>query len=97
MHSLARRSYPELAHIPLGEKGYRLTFSPDSRWAFVALADGGRVAVVDTQTKEVVGHFEIGDGPKRNLVIDADMRVGVRGGESQGYRSANARRPAGHR
>jgi DNA-binding beta-propeller fold protein YncE len=74
VHDLTRPSYPEVFRIALKNKGYWLTFSPDSRWAFVALAGVGEVAVIDARKLEVVAHFPAGKGPKRNLVIDPNRK-----------------------
>jgi len=70
VHDLARPGFEEIAHIRLEHKGYWITFSPDSRFAFVAQSDAGRVAVLDAEAKRVVAHLDAGAGPKRNLVID---------------------------
>ena len=75
VHDLTRPSYPEIFRIALKNKGYWLTFSPDSRWSFVALAGVGEVAVIDVNKLEVVAHFPVGKGPKRNLVIDPNQEV----------------------
>ena len=69
VHDLTRHSYPEVTRLTLKKNGYWLTFSPDSLWAFVALAGIGEVAVIDVQNLEVVAHIQAGKGPKRNLVI----------------------------
>ena len=69
--------------IPLESKAYWLTFSPDSRWALVALSRAGRVAVVDTTSRRVTAHLAAGDGPKRNLVIELDPNAGARPGARQ--------------
>ena len=52
----------------LGRGGW-LTFTPDSRYAFVALTGRNQVEVVDTETKAVVRHLNAGKALKRNLVI----------------------------
>jgi len=70
VHDLTDPGYAELAHLDLEAKGYWITFSPDSRWAFVALSDMGRVAVVDAEARRIVAHLDAGHGPKRNLVIE---------------------------
>jgi len=70
VHDITAPPYPERSHVALESKAYWLTFSPDGRWAFVALSGAGRVAVVDARARQVVEHLEAGRGPKRNLVID---------------------------
>ena len=62
-------SLPETHHIPLKDDGYWLTFSPDDRFAFVALRDAGEIAMIDTQSKLIITHLKAGVKPKRNLVL----------------------------
>jgi DNA-binding beta-propeller fold protein YncE len=72
IHDVARPLYPEIGRIDLPGKAYWLTFSPDGRWALVALSDLGSVAVVDAARQRIVAHLEAGAAPKRNLVIDLE-------------------------
>jgi DNA-binding beta-propeller fold protein YncE len=72
IHELGSSSYAELARIELESKAYWLTFSPDGRWALVALSGAGRVAVVDTASRQVVARLVAGAGPKRNLVVEVE-------------------------
>lgn len=65
----ARSPFMELAAIPLPGKGYWITFSPDARYACVALSDMGEVAVIDTATRSIVRRLKAGASPKRNLVL----------------------------
>ncbi len=69
IHALRPPDFPERHTLQLAGKGYWLTFTPDSRYAFVALSGRKQVAVVDTETKAVVRHLNAGQAPKRNLVI----------------------------
>ncbi|ETX06328.1 cytochrome D1 domain-containing protein [Candidatus Entotheonella palauensis] len=69
IHALRPPDFPEQRALQLAGKGYWLTFTPDSRYAFVALRRRQQVAVVDTETKAVVRHLDAGQSPKRNLVI----------------------------
>lgn len=69
VHSLAGPDFPEKDLIGLEGKGYWLTFSPDGRYAFVALSGQDRVAVVDAASKRIVRHLPAGSAPKRNIVI----------------------------
>jgi hypothetical protein len=70
IHDITGSSHPELARVPLACKAYWLTFSPDGRFAFVALSGLNEVAIVDADSRQVVAHLAAGDAPKRNLVID---------------------------
>jgi len=74
IHNVRDPSYPETHRIGLTGKGYWLTFSPDSRYAFVALSNRNQVAVVDTKSKDIVQHLDAGKAPKRNLVLTYPSR-----------------------
>ncbi len=69
VHSLTDEAFPEIAAVSMIGRVYWLCFSPDSKLAFVAVRSNRKVCVVDAQTKEVLGHIEVGDNPKRNLVV----------------------------
>ena len=70
VHDAQDPPFPETHLVELGAKGYWLTFSPDSRYAFVALSGRNQVAVVDTTDKRIVRHLSAGDAPKRNIVVE---------------------------
>ncbi len=69
VHGLAGPDFREITAIRLPAKGYWITFAPDSRYAFVALSETGRVAMIDTRTKRIVTLLAAGNQPKRNLVL----------------------------
>lgn len=69
VHDLTRPGFPEIASIPLPDDAYWLTFSPDGSYAFVALSQANRVAMIDARAKKVLSNIEVGEQPKRNLVI----------------------------
>jgi DNA-binding beta-propeller fold protein YncE len=69
IHRLEAPAFPEAAIIELAGKGYWLTFSPDSRYGFVALSDRDQVAVVRATDRRVVRYLDAGKAPKRNLVL----------------------------
>jgi hypothetical protein len=69
IHAFSPPAFPERAHIALPHAGYWLTFSPDSRSAFVALSDQGQVAMIDTANRRLVRTLTAGRKPKRNLVL----------------------------
>jgi len=77
IHDVAGSSYPELARIALASKAYWLTFSPNDRWALVALSGANEVAVVDTESRRIVAHLPAGTARKRNLVIELDAGAGA--------------------
>jgi hypothetical protein len=69
IHGIAKPRFPEEALIELPSMGYWLTFSPDSRYGFVALSDRDQVAVVDAMDRRLVRYLDVGKAPKRNLVL----------------------------
>jgi len=76
IHGMEGDNYAEIAHVMLSGMGYWVSFSPDSRYAAVALADHDQVTIVDTRDKRVARLLEVGHGPKVNMVID-DQRQGT--------------------
>ena len=84
IHDVTDSTYREIERVPLPSKAYWLTFSPDGRWALVALSGADQVAVVDAESREVVARLPTGAGPKRNLVIDLDPgRAGALSGRAR--------------
>ncbi len=69
VHILTSPDFPEAVRIPMVDDVYWITFSPDSKYAFVPVRDQRSIAVVDTKSKTVLSHLEAGPAPKRNLVI----------------------------
>lgn len=69
VHSLDGEGFPEIARIPMEGRVYWLCFSPDGGRCYVAVRSERKVCVVDTGTKKVIALIEVGDTPKRNLVI----------------------------
>ena len=72
VHDITRPDYPEIAAIPMVGRIYWLCFTPDSKYAYIAVRSGRKVCVVDTKNKKVIAHLEVGNTPKRNLVITLD-------------------------
>jgi len=69
IHDLTKEGFPEVATLPMMGRIYWLCFSPDSKYAFISVRSESKVAMVDTATKKVLTHFDVGKEPKRNLVI----------------------------
>ncbi|MBP89330.1 MAG: hypothetical protein CMJ64_21890 [Planctomycetaceae bacterium] len=69
IHDLTRDDFPEITALPMIGKIYWLCFTPDSKYAYISVRSERKVCVVDTQTKETITHIEVGDTPKRNLVL----------------------------
>jgi YVTN family beta-propeller protein len=62
-------SLPDLkmtADIEVGHDPDWITFSPDSKTAYVASAGTDSISVVDAATKTQVGKISVGKVPKRN-------------------------------
>jgi YVTN family beta-propeller protein len=59
----------QIAKIPMGERVYWLTFSPDGKTAYVSVRGHSEVAVVDTETKKITARAPVGKEPKRLLVV----------------------------
>ncbi len=70
VHDITKDDYPEIVSIPMIGRVYWICFSPDSKRAYAAVRSLRKVAVIDTATKKVITHIEVGNTPKRNLVID---------------------------
>ena len=69
VHDITQEGFPEITQIPMIGRVYWLCFSPDSRYCYVAVRSEKKVCVVDCMTKKVLTHIEVGNTPKRNLVI----------------------------
>jgi YVTN family beta-propeller protein len=69
IHDLTQPDYPEISTLPMVGRAYWLCFSPDSKFAYIAVRSEQKVCVVDAQTKKIVTHIAVGNIPKRNLVI----------------------------
>jgi DNA-binding beta-propeller fold protein YncE len=78
VHDMTRPDYPQTAAIPMAGRVYWLCFSPDSKYAYIAVRSERKVCVVDARTKEVLAHIEVGNTPKRNLVITLPEEKPVR-------------------
>jgi len=55
--------------VPTGTDPDWITFTPDSRFAYVANAVSNTVSVIDMETLEAVTQIPVGEGPKRNGII----------------------------
>ena len=69
IHDLTKPDYPEITSLEMIGRVYWLCFSPDSKYAYLAVRSEQKVCVVDAQTKKIVTHISVGNIPKRNLVI----------------------------
>jgi DNA-binding beta-propeller fold protein YncE len=69
VHDLTKPEFPQTQVIPMIGRVYWLCFSPDGKFCYVAVLSERKTCVVDCETKKVVSHIDVGNGPKRNLVI----------------------------
>ncbi len=76
IHDITDPSYPEIASIEMIGRIYWLCFSPDSKYAYLAVRSKKKVCVVDTASRKIVGYAEVGNTPKRNLVITLEAGEG---------------------
>jgi YVTN family beta-propeller protein len=75
IHDATPPDFAETGSLVLDGHGYWVTFTPDNRYAFIALARENKVAVVDAQTRGIVAYIDVGAAPKRNLVISTPRRT----------------------
>ena len=80
VHDITKNDYPEIAAVPMVGRVYWLCFSADSKYAYIAVRNKRKVCVVDVRTKAVLTHIDVGNVPKRNIVITLaeDKTAGVR-------------------
>ena len=64
----------QVASITMKGGGYWMCFSPDGRFCYVSERIGDTVAVIDTNSKQVVARVSVGKMPKRNLVLTPSGR-----------------------
>lgn len=57
----SRRELSRIAFTGAGPQG--ITITPDGRYVFQSLSKQARVAIIDMNTRAVVGHFNVGDTP----------------------------------
>ncbi len=69
VNDITRPDYPEITSIQMIGRVYWLCFSPDGKYAYIAARSERKVCVVDTHTKKIVTHVDVGNVPKRNLVL----------------------------
>jgi YVTN family beta-propeller protein len=76
-HVYVYAAFPDLellAGVPVGTDPDWITFTPDGRFAYVANAVSNNVSAIDVRTHEVVATIPVGEGPKRNTVVDVPPR-----------------------
>jgi YVTN family beta-propeller protein len=59
----------QIATIPIGDRIYWLTFTPDGSQCYVSVRGVNGVAVIDTATKKITHRMPAGKEPKRLLVV----------------------------
>ncbi len=74
VNSIIEPGYPEIYSIKVSDDVYWITFSPDGKYSFPAIADDNLVAMVDVKLRKVIKYFKVGNRPKRNLVITLNSK-----------------------
>jgi YVTN family beta-propeller protein len=69
IYDIAGEKPKQVKTLPMGEKVYWLTFSPDGKTAYIAVRGNNEVAVVNALTKEITDRIKVGKEPKRLLVV----------------------------
>ena len=69
VHDAVGDEYKQLATVRTDGPVYWLTFTPDSLYCFASQRTLSSVAVIDTQTKQIVHRLEAGNTPKRTQII----------------------------
>jgi YVTN family beta-propeller protein len=64
----------QIATIPMPDRVYWLTFSPDGKFCYVSVRGANEASVVDTASKKIVAHIAAGLEPKRLLVVTLPER-----------------------
>ena len=59
----------QLATIVMRGGGYWLCFSPDGRFCYISERIGNSVAVIDTASRRILDRIEVGQAPKRVLIV----------------------------
>ncbi|MGH7135194.1 MAG: beta-propeller fold lactonase family protein, partial [Pirellulales bacterium] len=59
----------QVATIVMQGGGYWMCFSPDGRFCYISERKGNTVAVIDTASRRIVSRIEVGQVPKRVLVV----------------------------
>jgi YVTN family beta-propeller protein len=59
----------QVATIPMKGGGYWMCFSPDGSRCYISERIGNTVAVIDTASRQTVARIEVGQAPKRVLMV----------------------------
>jgi DNA-binding beta-propeller fold protein YncE len=82
-HALATTPEGRWIYVACRDEHYWVV-NGEKREVVARIRTGGRqVAVVDTESRQVVAHLPAGAGPKRNLVIELDPGAGARSGATR--------------
>lgn len=65
----------QVATITMQGGGYWMTFSPDGKRCYISERIGNTVAVIDTATRETIARINVGNVPKRVLVVNGPERA----------------------
>lgn len=65
IHDITGDDFPEIARVPMIGRVYWLCFTPDSKYTYVAVRSEKKVCVIDTESKKIVTHIEVGRSATR--------------------------------
>ena len=74
-------SLPDLKYlggVRVGKVPDRLTFTPDSKYLYVANAHSNTVSVVDVAARKEIAQIKVGQIPKRNITVTLPARPAAR-------------------
>jgi YVTN family beta-propeller protein len=71
---ITREPPRQIATIEMKGGGYWIAFAPDGKRCYISERIGDSVAVLDTETRNVVARIEVGKAPKRLLVVNVPRR-----------------------
>ena len=69
IHEAISGQYKQTQAIEMPGRVYWVSFSPDGRYGFLSVRSIGKVAVVDSQSKQLLTMLDAGNTPKRTQVI----------------------------
>ncbi len=73
VHDLTSGGYEQTASVAMPGRIYWVSFTPDSKYAFVSVRSKHQIAVVDCESKRIVRLLDVGREPKRTQVIDVPV------------------------
>lgn len=69
VYDITGKEPKQIATVPVGERCYWLTFSPDGKTCYVSVRGKNEVVFVDTESKKVTQRVTVGKQPKRLMIV----------------------------